>query len=118
MSVNDLGPLMDELHEEFKDDPAYRAECLYNDITAQILDHMRANDISRAELARRMNVSEAYVSRLFAETRNFTLETLGKLAVALGIEFCVIVRDQQATEPADKRAHKARQGQKVPAAEG
>ncbi|MFW6118996.1 MAG: helix-turn-helix domain-containing protein [Planctomycetota bacterium] len=107
MSVNDLGPFLDELHEEFKDDPVYRAECLYNDITAQILDHMRANDISRAELARRMNVSEAYVSRLFGETRNFTLETLGKLAVALGIELDIRLRkERSAMQPQDGSAAK------------
>mgnify|MGYP006281445681 CR=1 FL=1 len=92
MSTNDLGPLVDELHEEFKDDVDYRAECLYNDITAQILDCMRERHITRAELAKRMDVSEARVSRMFSETQNFTLATVAKLALALGVEIEVTVK--------------------------
>ena len=91
MSTNDLGPLVDELHEKFKDDTAYRVECLYNDITAEILDYMEKHGITRAELARRMDVSEARVSRIFGETQNFTLESLAKMGSALGIDLRVTV---------------------------
>ena len=93
MSTNDLGPLVDELHEEFKDDVDYRAECLYNDITAQILDCMRERNITRADLANRMGVSEARVSRMFGETQNFTLATLAKMAVGLDVGIEVKVRN-------------------------
>lgn len=92
MSINDLGPVVEKLHEEFEHDVEYRAECLYNDITAQILDCMRERDISRAELANRMGVSEARVSRMFSETQNFTLATLAKMACALGLEMEVTVK--------------------------
>ena len=95
MSTHDLGPLLDELHEKFKDDPVYRAECLYNDITARILDYMEEHDISRADLARKMGVSEARVSAVFGQTQNFTLQTLAKMAVALRIELGVVVREEK-----------------------
>lgn len=92
MSTNDLGPLLDEFHDRFKDDATYRAESLYNDITADILAHMNKHGISRAELARRMGVSEARVSQIFGETQNFTLETLARMAAALGLDLKVTVR--------------------------
>ena len=92
MSTHDLGPLIDQLHEKFKGDAAYQAECLYNDITAGILDYMEEHDISRAELARRMGVSEAHVSKIFGQTQNFTLQTLAKMAAALDIEVAIVTR--------------------------
>ena len=98
MAANDLGPLLEQLHEKYKDDPDYRKECLYNEITADMLNHMREHDISQAELARRMGVSEAYVSRVFSETRNFTLETLAKIGSALRIEMKVVMRLGQRME--------------------
>ena len=95
MCTNDLGPLVDQLHEKFKDDAAYQAECLYNDITARILDYMEEHDVSRADLARRMGVSEARVSSIFGQTQNFTLQTLAKMAAALGIELGIVVRQSE-----------------------
>ena len=97
MSTNDLGPLVDELDEKFKNDTGYRVECLYNDITADILDFMEEHDVTRAELARRMYVSEARVSRIFGETQNFTLETLAKMGAALGLEIKVSVKQEVTT---------------------
>lgn len=91
MSTNDLGPLMDELHEKFKHDAAYRKECLHNDITAGILAYMEKHDVSRADLARLMGVSEARISRIFSETQNFTLEMLARIATALGIDLRILV---------------------------
>lgn len=96
MSTHDLGPLVEELHEKFKDDAAYQAECLYNDITARILDYMEEHEVSRADLARRMGVSEARVSNIFGQTQNFTLQTLTKMGAALGIELGIVVRHGEA----------------------
>lgn len=116
MSTNDLGSFLDEMHEEYRDDPEYRAECLYNDITAEILDYMDENDITRRELARKMDVSEARVSRIFGETQNFTLQMLGKMASALGVDIGVHMerasslpdhlteRDEKDWQPAKKCA--------------
>jgi len=97
MSTHDLGPLVEELHEKFKDDAAYQAECLYNDITARILDYMEEHEVSQADLARRMGVSEARVSSIFGQTQNFTLQTLAKMGAALGIELGVFVRQSETT---------------------
>ncbi len=47
---------------------------------------MKKHNISRSELAQRMDVSEAFISRIFSEYQNFTLKTLAKLEVALGME--------------------------------
>jgi len=84
--TNDLDSLLNEYQEEFKGDPEYRAIVLYDAITAGFLRHMKNHNISRSELAQRMDVSEAFISRIFSEYQNFTLKTLAKLEVALGME--------------------------------
>lgn len=47
---------------------------------------MRENRVSQAELARRLNVSEARVSAMFSSDKNFTLRTIAKILHAIGEE--------------------------------
>ena len=47
---------------------------------------MRDHGVSQAELARRLGVSEARVSSMFGNDKNFTLRTIGKILHALGEE--------------------------------
>ncbi len=93
MSTGDLGPMLDDLHEEFKDSVTYRAECLCNDIIAEILGHMEEHGIPRAALARRMGVSEARVSQMFGETQHATVEMLARIAAAPGVDLTLSVRE-------------------------
>ena len=93
--TNDLDVLLEEYHEEFKNDPEYRAIALYDAITADFLRHMRKHDISRSELAQRMGVSEAFISRIFSEHQNFTLKTLAKIEAALDMEITLSARQEQ-----------------------
>jgi len=45
---------------------------------------MEEQKVSRAELARRLGTSRAYVTKLLGGNANFTLQTMTKVAMALG----------------------------------
>ena len=57
---------------------------------------MEEQKVSRAELARRLGTSRAYVTKLLGGNANFTLQTMTKVAMALGATVHVHVADQRA----------------------
>lgn len=57
---------------------------------------MEEQKVSRAELARRLGTSRAYVTKLLGGNANFTLHTMTKVAMALGSTVHVHVADQKA----------------------
>lgn len=65
---------------------SYHVESVKLEITEQIYLMMREQDISNAELARRLEKSRAYVTKILQGTANFTIESLVKIALALGCE--------------------------------
>jgi DNA-binding phage protein len=52
---------------------------------------MEEQKVSRAELARRLGTSRAYVTKLLGGNANFTLQTMAKVAMALGSQVHVHV---------------------------
>jgi transcriptional regulator with XRE-family HTH domain len=64
-------------------DVAYWSEVAFLSFTESLLKLM-GDDVSQAELARRVGVSRGYISRVFRGVENLTLETITKLAVAVG----------------------------------
>lgn len=64
---------------------------------------MREHNVSQADLARRLGVSEARVSSMFANDKNFTLRTIGRILHAMGEEaMLTTAREFQKNEkPAD-----------------
>lgn len=74
-------------------------------VTHNLLSHKA---ISRSDLARRMNVSEAYVSQLFKDTtRNLTLKTVARIFCALGEEAQFTSETMEILAP--RRTHKKSQ---------
>ena len=57
---------------------------------------MEEQKVSRAELARRLGTSRAYVTKLLGGNANFTLQTMTKVAMALGSQVHVHVADRDA----------------------
>jgi transcriptional regulator with XRE-family HTH domain len=57
---------------------------------------MEEQKVSRAELARRLGTSRAYVTKLLGGNANFTMHTMTKVAMALGAAIHVHVADQKA----------------------
>ena len=62
-----------------------------------LIAEMDAQGVRRAELARRISRSRAWVSRVLAGARNLTMAGTGKLAFALGMKVIMTL------DPAAKR---------------
>ena len=77
---------LDETLSKVARDPEFIAEGLALTLAEDILRVMKDNEVSKSELARRMGVSRAYVSRMLDAPPNLTLLTISKVALALELE--------------------------------
>jgi transcriptional regulator with XRE-family HTH domain len=73
----------DELRRRFELDPKYWVEYLKLVFSEDVGRLMDERSVNQAELARRLDTSRAYVTRLFHGTFNPTVETLVRVALAL-----------------------------------
>jgi transcriptional regulator with XRE-family HTH domain len=72
-----------ELTEKLDSDPGYWVESMRFDFVEEVERIMEERGVTRAELARRLNSSPAYVTQMFKGLFNPTLLTLAKVALAL-----------------------------------
>ena len=70
----------------------------------RILRRMKQLGISQTELARRMNVSRPYVTKVLSRDVNFSFRTAAKLANALKMDFFPDLREQEDRDPPDSPA--------------
>jgi len=91
-----------ELTEKFDKDPKYWVESMRFDFVEEVERMMEERGVSRAELARRLDASPAYVTQMFKALFNPTLLTLAKIALAFDarVELKLVPRDA----PSGKRA--------------
>ena len=61
----------------------------------RILRRMKQLGVSQSELARRMNVSRPYVTKVLSRDVNFSFRTAAKLANALKMDFFPDLREQE-----------------------
>lgn len=61
---------------------------------------MTAQELTRAELAKRLRASPAYVTKVMRGDVNFTLETMTRLALAVGGKLRIEVVDLEVEAPA------------------
>jgi len=73
----------EEQKARFEKDPEYWVEEMRFAFSDEVGRMMEERGVTRAELARRLNSTPAYVTRLFRAMFNPTLLTLAKVAVAL-----------------------------------
>ncbi len=78
-----------EVMNRIKEAPEFRVEQVKFEITEEICKQMKANSITRTELAEKLGSSKAYVTKMLRGSSNFTLETLVNIAAALGCELNV-----------------------------
>ena len=71
------------LYHKTNTTPKYRSEKLSVGFLSEVHLRMTAQSITKAELARRAEVSPAYITKLFNGSSNLSLETMSKLALAL-----------------------------------
>ena len=66
----------------------------------RILRRMKELGVSQTELARRMNVSRPYVTKVLSRDVNFSFKTAAKLANALKMDFFPDLRERKASDAA------------------
>ncbi|MFU8780732.1 MAG: helix-turn-helix domain-containing protein [Kiritimatiellia bacterium] len=64
----------------------YWAERSFLDFTENIIEQMNHQNVTRTELARRLGASTPYVTKILKGETNFTLDSMVKLARAVGCE--------------------------------
>ena len=70
----------------------------------RILRRMKQLGISQTELARRMNVSRPYVTKVLSRDVNFSFRTAAKLANALKMDFFPDLREREDLAPPDSQS--------------
>lgn len=71
---------------------AYYQEGMLVETAARIIDAMESSRVSRSELARRLNVSPAYITKILRGQANLSLDSLAKLAFALDLKWeCILI---------------------------
>lgn len=54
-------------------------------VALTIVDYMQENHLSRAKMAKALDVSPQYLSRILSGTENLSIKSVAKIEVALGI---------------------------------
>ena len=54
-------------------------------VALSIVDYMQENHLSRTEMAKKLEVSPQYMSRILSGTENFSIKSIAKIEAALGI---------------------------------
>jgi DNA-binding Xre family transcriptional regulator len=70
--------------EAFREDAGFYAEELILNLTEQVVVAMKERGVNRTELAARMGVSKAFITKLLRGNTNITLRTMASLARSLG----------------------------------
>ena len=58
---------------------------LSRSVALTIIDYMQENHLSRAQMAKHLGVTPQYLSRILSGTENFSLKSVAKIEVALGV---------------------------------
>ena len=74
------------LYERQEQAPGFQAERMAVTFLADLNGRMQALGMSNSDLARAAQVSPAYVTKLFRGPSNVSLETIAKLALAVGCQ--------------------------------
>lgn len=84
-----------DAHEEVKDTFEYKLEWLELNITQKILDLMEIKNITRSDLAEKLNVSKASISKLLNQGSNITVKRLLKIAEVLEYDLTVDLQERR-----------------------
>jgi len=74
----------------------YWKEVAAHQFIRELESRMERQEVSRAELARRLGTSKAYITKVLGANVNFTLATMTRLAMALEAEVSVRLTDRNA----------------------
>ena len=77
---------LDESVSGYEQDASYIAETMALRFAEEVARRIEAKGISRAQLARNMGVSRAYITRILDAPPNLTLQSIAKIALALDMK--------------------------------
>ena len=77
---------LDESLAGYEQDAEYIAEMMALEFAEEVARRIKSKGISRAQLARDMGVSRAYITRILDAPPNLTLQSIAKIAQALGMK--------------------------------
>ena len=78
--------------EEDRKDPEFVAGLLALELNEDVVNRMEAQKLNRSDLAKKMAVSKAYITKLLQGHPNMTLKTIAALAVALNAEASITLK--------------------------
>jgi len=84
-----------DINEFFSAEPDTedKAWIIIDEFYHYVATYMKNNNISRADLARRLEKSRAAVSQMFNKTPNLTVKKMVEIADAVGIDLSVVPRE-------------------------
>ena len=104
--------------EELFESPAYLLTLYQNEIFREVHGYMQEKGITQKELAKKLGVSDAYVSQILNGKFNFTLKKLIELGLAIGkipkIKFVPQIPVSSKTKQINKAAKNNNTEQKKP----
>ncbi len=83
---------------------AYRAEGASIRFTEDLVARMKASGLTRSALAEKIGSSPAYVTKILRGDTNFTLDSMVKIATALGCELTIGLRPMASATAAQHRS--------------
>jgi len=100
-----------ELVERFGDEREMAEEGLILDVSQQLFEVMEKDGVTKAELAKRLDCSKAYISKLLGGPSNMTLRKVAEVFHALGhvLKLKAVPKDEEAdwecvkTQPGRRR---------------
>lgn len=75
--------------KEFRGTIDYETEKVILTLTEKIVEFMENNNISRVEMAKRLGVSKAFVTKILNGNPNLTIKSMVSIAIALGCELAI-----------------------------
>jgi transcriptional regulator with XRE-family HTH domain len=83
---------------------AYQAEGASIRFTEDLVARMKASGLTRSALAEKIGSSPAYITKILRGDTNFTLDSMVKIASALGCELTIGLRPLARTATAQRRS--------------
>jgi len=100
-----------ELFKDAKKRDTYWVASTILDFTEGLHKMMEANGVTRSDLARRLGVSPAYITKILRGNVNFTVDSMVRLVRAIGAEVRIQVTPM--TETKKDHLHKKHQMRKA-----
>ena len=88
-----------QIWQELESSESFKAEKKILEFTTELYQLMKERKISKKELAKRLNTSTAYITKIFRGNANFTIQTMTRLVKALDGELHIHITPKEQQVP-------------------